>query len=214
MRRTVPITASSTRSPSSVNPQASARPPRAARTNREEGRVEEQHDQPDVVQARRMNGSKRSRSSAQIRDAVDFDELPQPGLLAQRLDVTHRQAAHERADHQRLQRLGRATACAPAGTTSTRTARPPRVTCGISISKLPLRGLHMPGAEPVAHPRVVVAQPALPSGRRSYLRPAQPRVELVLDRSLNDQPRAQPSRAPTTSSAGSSTSPHASNLSI
>jgi hypothetical protein len=33
-------------------------------------------------------------------------QLPEPGLLAQRLDVAHRQAPDERADHQRLERLG------------------------------------------------------------------------------------------------------------
>src|SRR3954451_1858974 len=33
-------------------------------------------------------------------------ELAQPGLLAQRLDVAHRQATHEGADHHRPQRLG------------------------------------------------------------------------------------------------------------
>ena len=34
-----------------------------------------------------------------------MDQLAQSGLLAQRLDVTHRQPPDERADHQRLQRL-------------------------------------------------------------------------------------------------------------
>ena len=33
-------------------------------------------------------------------------ELPEPYLLAQRLDIAHRQPADERADHKRLQRLG------------------------------------------------------------------------------------------------------------
>jgi hypothetical protein len=36
---------------------------------------------------------------------VDFDSFPGPAC-SHRLDVAHRQAPHERADHQRLQRLG------------------------------------------------------------------------------------------------------------
>jgi hypothetical protein len=40
-----------------------------------------------------------------MREAVDFAELAERGLLAERLDVAHREPAHERADHHRLQRL-------------------------------------------------------------------------------------------------------------
>ncbi len=41
--------------------------------------------------------------------------LAESSLLAERLDIAHRQAAHEGADHQRLERLAGEEALAPAG---------------------------------------------------------------------------------------------------
>jgi hypothetical protein len=42
----------------------------------------------------------------QIREAVDFESFPSPSLLAERLDVSHRQPSDEGADDHRLQGLG------------------------------------------------------------------------------------------------------------
>src|SRR5204862_971189 len=57
--------------------------------------------------------------------------------------------------------------------------------------ELALGGLHRPRPEPVAHPRVVVAQPALILGPPLIPGAAKPRVELVLHRPLDDQPGAE-----------------------
>jgi hypothetical protein len=54
--------------------------------------------------------------------------------------------------------------------------------------KLALERLHSARAKAVAKPRVVVAQPALMRRPTRIARAAQPSVELVLDRALDDQP--------------------------
>jgi hypothetical protein len=74
-------------------------------TDAEKDRVEKQRCQPDVVE---VAASERLKALAQLgADARRgrLRELPQPGLLAQRLDIAHRQTADERADHHRPQRL-------------------------------------------------------------------------------------------------------------
>ena len=79
---------------------------RAARADREIDRVEEQHDQVDVVEraaTERLEPLAQLRADPRHRRAGSLSE---PGLLAQRLDITHRQPAHEPTDHQRLQRIG------------------------------------------------------------------------------------------------------------
>src|SRR5437763_1586264 len=50
----------------------------------------------------------------------------------------------------------------------------------------------MPRAEPVAQPRVVVAQPALALRPALVASSTEPLIELVLDRPLDDQPGAKP----------------------
>jgi hypothetical protein len=57
--------------------------------------------------------------------------------------------------------------------------------------QLPLCGLHPARAIAVSQPRLVVAKAALIVGPTLIARPAQPRVELVLDRALDDQPRPE-----------------------
>jgi hypothetical protein len=51
----------------------------------------------------------------------------------------------------------------------------------------------VPGAKPVAQPRVVVPQATLALRPALIPSPAQPAIELLLDRPLNDQPRAESS---------------------
>ena len=58
--------------------------------------------------------------------------------------------------------------------------------------QLALCGLHPPRAIAVSQPRLVVAKPTLVIGPALIARPAQPGIELVLDRALDDQPRPEP----------------------
>jgi hypothetical protein len=60
--------------------------------------------------------------------------------------------------------------------------------------KLTLPGLQMPGSEPIPQPGVVALQPALALGASLIASATQPLIELVLDRSLNDQPGPPASR--------------------
>ena len=48
--------------------------------DREEDRVAEQRGEPDLVEVAALKVSKRSRSSWQLRAAVDFDSFPNPAL--------------------------------------------------------------------------------------------------------------------------------------
>jgi len=57
--------------------------------------------------------------------------------------------------------------------------------------KLPLRGLHPPRAIAAPQPAPIVAKAALIVGPALIARAAEPGVELVLDRALDDQPRPQ-----------------------
>jgi len=56
--------------------------------------------------------------------------------------------------------------------------------------KLPLRGLHPPRAIAAPQPAPIVAKAALIVGPALIARAAEPGVELVLDRALDDQPRS------------------------
>jgi hypothetical protein len=110
-------------------------------------------------------------------------QLPQPGLLAQRLHIAHRQAAHERADHHRPKRLRAQQLGAPGE--QLRDERLGRLTDLRDLHlKHPLGGLHPPRAKPVAQPRRRL-------GPTLIARPPKPRVELILHRPLDDQPGAQ-----------------------
>ena len=169
---------------------------RAARPDREVDRVEEQHDQVDVVE---RAPTERLKPLVQLRaDRRDcrLRRPPEPGLLAERLDVTHRQAAHEPADHQRLERVGPQQPLAVPLREQLRDERHRRLAGLRDLDpQLTLGRLHMPRPKPVA-------QAALALGPAFIASAAKPLIELLLDRPLNDQPSAQPARARTTSSAG------------
>jgi hypothetical protein len=73
--------------------------------DRQEDRVAEQRRHLNVVEVAALE---RLEALAQLlADARGgrLGQLPEPRLLAQRLDVAHREAAHERADHHRAKRL-------------------------------------------------------------------------------------------------------------
>jgi hypothetical protein len=72
----------------------------------EEGGVEEQRHQLDVVEVAALELLEALPQLGADPLRGRLRHLPQPGLLAQRLDVAHRQPAHERADHHRPKRLG------------------------------------------------------------------------------------------------------------
>jgi hypothetical protein len=57
--------------------------------------------------------------------------------------------------------------------------------------QLALGGLHPAGAIAVSQPRVEVVKAALVVAPALIASPAEPGVELVLDRSLDDQPRTE-----------------------
>src|SRR6185437_3163431 len=87
-------------------------------------------------------------------------QLPQTGLLAQRLDVAHRQAPNERADHKRLQWLGAQQLRGPRKQLGRE--RLGRLTHLRDLDlELALGGLQRAWAKPVAQPRPVVLKPAL-----------------------------------------------------
>jgi len=166
---------------------------RSAPADRLIDRVKEQHHQVDVIQ---RTATKRLKPLAQLRADPRHGRprrLPEPGLFTQRLDVAHRQAAHEPADDQRLQRV---RSQQPLAMPLREQLRNERLCCLAGLRdldpQLALRGLQPPGPESVAHPRVIVAQPALPVWPALVASATQPAVELLLDRSLNDQPGAEP----------------------
>src|SRR5919206_2166024 len=131
------ITESSTRSPCSVNPQAKHALLGPVGADGEEDRVEEERRQLDVVE---VAAPKLLEALAQLlTDARRgrLRELPEPGPLAERLDVAHRQAADEGADHQRPQWVGAKHLGSARGTASRRTARRPRGPAGFRAEARP-----------------------------------------------------------------------------
>jgi hypothetical protein len=175
--------------------------------------VEEQRRQLDVVEVAAL---KRLEALAQLlADARGgrLRQLPEPRLLAQRLDVAHRQTPDERADHQRLERL-RPDQLGPPRE-QLRGERLGRFTDLRDLDlELSLRGLQRARAKTVAQPAAIVAQPALMVGPALIARSAQPGVELVLHSPLDDQSRP-PSRASSDNdSRGFSPTPTESNRSI
>src|SRR4051794_7539856 len=178
------ITASSTRSPCSVKPQATRTP--SLGPSRRTGRKTASKNkgrQLDVVEI----------AAPELLEAVAqlladprggrLRELPQPGLLAQRFDVAHRQAADERADHHRLQRLGAQQLRAAREQLGDERLRR-LADLGYLDRKLALGGLHPARAKAVAQPRRRLRPPLIPGA-------AQPRVELLLNRPLDDQAGAE-----------------------
>jgi hypothetical protein len=75
-------------------------------TDSDERRVEEQGGQPDLVEVTPAKSLKALFELLAHPRRGRLRQLAQPGFLAEVLDVAHRQAPDERADHQRLQRLG------------------------------------------------------------------------------------------------------------
>ena len=137
-----------------------------------------------------MNASKRSRSSSQIRDAVDFESLPSPACShsdsTSRIDRPRTNAPITIAFSGSV----RSSFVASREQLGRRTARPPRGPAGSRSRAPPPRSAPCAGETRCAAP-VVVAQPALIVGPALIARAAQPGVELVLDRPLDDQPRAE-----------------------
>ena len=160
---------------------------RAAGADRQVDRVEEQHDQVDVVERaarERLEALVQLRADRRHRRLRGF---PEPGLVAQRLDIAHRQPAYEPADHQRLQRVRPEQPLAVPLREQLRDERDRRLPRLRDLDpQLTLPGLQMPRTEPVALPR-----PRL--GLALIASTAQPRIELLLDRPLDDQPGAEPS---------------------
>jgi hypothetical protein len=117
-------------------------------------------------------------------------QLPEPRLLAQRLDIPHRQSSHERADHHRPQRLGAQQLAAAREQLRDERFGGLADLRNIDLD-LSLARLHPAGAKPVAQPRPIVAQPALILGPALVASATQPRVELILHSTLDDQARAE-----------------------
>src|SRR4051812_30365717 len=133
--------------------------------------------------SRRLNAAKRSRSSSQIREAVDFDSLPSPACSHS--DSTSRIDSPRTNAPITIARNGSVRSSLVPRANSLGHERLGRLPDLRHLQlKLALRGLHPPRAKPVAQPALIV-RPAL------IARPPQPRIELVLDRPLDDQPRAQ-----------------------
>jgi hypothetical protein len=136
-----------------------------------------------------LKASKRSRSSVQIRGGR-LRELPEPSLLAERLDVSHREPSDEGADDHRLQGLGAKQL------RRVREERRDERLRGLAHLRdldleLSLCGLHAAWAVAASEPRVEVAKAALIVGPALIAGSAEPGVELVLDRPLDDQPRSE-----------------------
>ena len=159
----------------------------AARADRQVDRVEEQHDQVDVVERaafERLEALVQLRTDPRHRRARG---LPEPSLLTKRLDVAHRQPAHERADDQRLQRVGPQKPLAVPLREQLRHERHRRLARLRDLDpQLTLGRLQAPRTEPIA-------QAALPLRPTLITSTTQPSVELLLDRPLNDQPSTEPS---------------------
>jgi hypothetical protein len=154
------------------------------RADREKDGVREQRRDLDAVEAAAPELLKAFPELAADARGGRLGELAEPGLLAQRLDVAHRQPAHERADHHRLERPG-AQQLRPPGE-QLADERLGRLAHLRDLDReLALGGLHP------TRPKAI-AQPALVIGPALIARPAQPRVELLLDRALDDQPRPEP----------------------
>jgi hypothetical protein len=159
--------------------------------DREEDRVAEQRRQPDVVEVAAPQLLEALPELAADPRGGRLRQLPQPRLLAQRLDVAHRQPPDERADHHRPKRLrAQHLRAARKQLRDERLGRLPDLR-QLDL-ELPLERLHPAGAKAVAKSRVVVAQPALIVGPALIARATEPGVELVLHGPLDDQPRPQP----------------------
>jgi hypothetical protein len=131
-------------------------------------RVEEQDNQVDVIE---RAATERLKPLVQLRADPGHRRarhLPKPGLLTQRLNIAHRQAANEPADDQRLQRIGPQQPLAMPLRKQLRNERDRRLPRLRDLDpQLTLPGLHVPRAKPVAQPRVMVRKPRWRSGRRS-----------------------------------------------
>ncbi len=157
---------------------------RPAGTDGQEDGVEEEVDQAQAGEVALAEGLKALFELPAEPGGGRARHLSQACLLAERLDVAHREAADEGADHQRLQRLAGEEALAPAEEPACERR------AGITHLRHLDHDLALAGLEP-ARP-VAVALP------RRRLRPplvadaAEPVVHLLLDRALQHQPHPQP----------------------
>jgi hypothetical protein len=137
-----------------------------------------------------LNASKRSLSSSQIRDAVDFDSFPSPACSysdsTSRIDNLRTNAPITNAFNGSVRNsfgvLGNSLDANVSA--ASRTLRDRDL-------KLPLASLHLARAKPVTQGALVVAQPTLILRPALVTSPAKPRVELVLHGALDDQPGAE-----------------------
>ena len=124
--------------------------------HREEDGVEEERRETDLVEVAALEGLEALAKLLADPRGGRLRQLAEPGLLAERLDVAHREAADEGADHHRPQRLGpqhlRGAWEQPRGERLGGLSD-----LGDLDRKLPLQGLHLARAKAVAKPAPVVA---------------------------------------------------------
>jgi hypothetical protein len=157
----------------------------------------------DVVEIAALNCSTRSRSSVQIRDAVDLDSLPSPACShsdsTSRIDRPRTNAPITIAPSGSV-----LSSLVPRGNSLETNGSAAARTSGISTDSSPSAVCTLRGRKPLRSPRF---------GPAFVARPAQPRIELVLDGALDDQPRAELASSDS-DSRGFSPTPTASNRSI
>ncbi len=153
---------------------------------RQEDRIEEEADQADAGEVALAEGPEALLQLAAEPGGGRLRHLAEPGLLAQRLDVAHRQATHEGADHQRLERLAGEEALAPAE----ELARERRT--GVAHLRHLDHDLAVARLQPARPVAVVLAGRRLRSPLIAGT--AKPLIQLLLDRTLQHQPRSQPSQ--------------------
>jgi len=163
---------------------------RPLRPDVEEDRIQEQRHEPHLVEVAALEGLEALAELGADPRRGRLRELAEPRLLAERLDVSHRESANERSDHHRLQGPGAKQL------RRVREERGDERLRGLAHLRdldleFALGGLHAPGAIAIAQSRVEVAKPALVVGSALVAGAAEPGVELVLDRALDDQPRAE-----------------------
>jgi hypothetical protein len=133
--------------------------------------------------------------------------LPQAGLLAERLDIAHREPAHERPDHQRLQRLRRQEALR----LPREQLRRERLGCLAQLRDLELE-LTLRRLQPARAPAVALAGQGVRSALVALA--TEEGVELLLDGALDDQLGAQVASSESAPCASLACKPPASSSSI
>jgi hypothetical protein len=127
--------------------------------DREKDRVQEQRRDLEVVEVAALELLKALAQLGADPRGGRLGQLAEPGLLAQRLHVAHREPAHERADHHRPQWLGAQQLC-PAGEQLGHERLGRLADLRQLHPKLALGGLHPTRSK-------AITQPGGASGRRS-----------------------------------------------